>query len=346
MTLNIKTLITSLAIILTALTPGIVSSEAYCALRDPVESINQLYPESKTYRSIVRVIDQDVRANVSKLIPSNTLHFSELGRHTLYVIFDDKAAPTGFVHVRSEESDWGLVEVAWALDLNMKIVDFRFQRSRSMHKETLQSQDFKTQFIGKNFEELSPFLSKDGIHINQKKLQVPHDAASLAAAVVRSGLKTLLVTQLAWEKEVNQYRLWQSANDYFDEIDDIKIIASPVTGLVIEALDNAFDGISTGINHDAVTVAKVIGKRGKVIGALYRGQFNDGHKTVDIEWAIAPNNTILGIRNIAGWQADSDKNVFEKVVGNHFNSATQCNNLAELMTLEAIITSKVVFSPK
>lgn len=302
-----------------------------------------MYPNSETHRSIVRVIDQDVRANVGELMPPNTLHFSELGKHTLYVVFNNKEAPLGYVHVRSEESEWGLIEVAWAIDTNMRIADFHFQRCRSMHKKALQKPAFKAQIIGKNFKELSPLLSEDGISINADKVQVPGNAAPLAAAVVRSGLKTLLVTQLAWEKEVNQYRFWQSANDYFDEMDNIKVMNSPITTPVIKELNTAFDGMSPGINRDTVTIAKVMGKQGKVIGALYQGQFNDGQKTVDIEWAIAPDNTILGVRNTAGWQSDSNKSVFEKVVGNRFDSPNQCNDLAELMTLEAIITSKTVF---
>ena len=324
--------------------PHFAYSEAYCALRDPVETINKLYPDSNTYRSIVRVIDQDVRANVGELMPASTLHFSELGQHTLYVIFDNKEAPMGYVHVRSEESEWGLVEVAWAIDTNMRIADFHFQRCRSMHKKALQYPAFKTQLIGKNFEELSALLAEDGISINAEKVQVSDDATLLATAVIRSGLKTLLVTQFAWEKEVNQYRFWQSANDYFDEMDNIKVMRSPITSSVIKALDTEFDGLSIGINRDTVTLAKVMGKQGKVIGALYQGQFNNGQKTVNIEWAIAPDKTILGVRNTAGWQSDTDKNVFEKVVGSHFDSFKQCKDLAELMALEAILTSEAVFN--
>lgn len=331
--------IASLIILLTAWVPHLAYG-AYCALRDPVETINQLYPDYKSYRSIVRVIDQDIRASVTEKMPHNTLHFSELGRHTLYVVFDQSAAPLGYVHVRSEESDWGLVEAAWAIDLEMKIADFRFQRCRSMEKKTLERADFKSQIIGKDFYSLSPLLSEDGNSINKANLKVDDRATSLAAAVVKSGLKTLLVTQLAWQKEIEQYRFWQSANDYFHDMQQIKIVASPVNNHVIKELDTAFDGISPGIDRDTVTIAKVISKQGHIIGALYKGQFHDGQQQHSLEWAIAPDNTVVGVRNQTGWQSDLDKQVFEKVIGQKFNSAQQCDDVAELMTLEAIITSK------
>jgi hypothetical protein len=75
---------------------------AYCSLRDPVAAIQKLYPESNRYRSLVRLIDQEIRAEISREMPF-TLHFNELGQHTLFLALADEK-PVGFVHARKKHS--------------------------------------------------------------------------------------------------------------------------------------------------------------------------------------------------------------------------------------------------
>ena len=83
-------------------------ADAYCSLRDPVAQIQQLYPQKTNQLSIVKTVDTSTRNLVKLALPSNDLHFSELGRHTLYVAMKNTEA-LGYVHVRSEQSKWGLV---------------------------------------------------------------------------------------------------------------------------------------------------------------------------------------------------------------------------------------------
>ena len=79
---------------------AIAKAEAFCALRDPVSSIYQLYPNANAYRSIVRTVDKQTREHVISHLPSLRLHFSEMGRHTLYVALQD-GKKLGYVHVLS-----------------------------------------------------------------------------------------------------------------------------------------------------------------------------------------------------------------------------------------------------
>ena len=115
--------------------------QAYCKLRDPVNSIKKLYPMATTYRSIVRTVDSSARDAVASAIPFK-LHFNELGRHTLYVAMNKKK-PVGLVHARSEKGRWGLVEIAWALDFDLRVRSFTFQRCRSPHRAEVESKVFK-----------------------------------------------------------------------------------------------------------------------------------------------------------------------------------------------------------
>jgi len=181
-----------------------VSAIAYCSLRDPVSQIAKLYPQKTNQLSIVKTVDDNTRAQVKIALPSNDLHFSELGRHTLYIAMLGKNS-LGYVHVRSEQSDWGLVEIVWAIDKELRISNFTFQRCRSpKNKKIAEGSDFKDIFIGKNYQELKELLSNDGVTANKYVLDKAQDAPELANVVLRCALKSLLLTEILWGKELKK----------------------------------------------------------------------------------------------------------------------------------------------
>lgn len=179
-------------------------ADAYCSLRDPVAQIKQLYPNKTNQLSIVKEIDNNARIQVQTNLPNNDLHFGELGRHTLYIAMQNEKA-LGYVHVRSEQSQWGLVEIIWAIDKNYKITNFSFQRCRSPKKKLIKNQEFKKMFIGKSFEQLKHYLSADGVTANQTLLTKASSAPELANVVLRCALKTLLLTKLVWHNELKLF---------------------------------------------------------------------------------------------------------------------------------------------
>ncbi len=180
-----------------------VYAVAFCSLRDPVAQIAQLYPNKTNQLSIVKTVDTQIRNQVKLALPSNDLHFSELGEHTLYVAMNNNEA-LGFVHVRSEQSQWGLVEIVWALDKNLKIKDFSFQRCRSPKKNIINDENFKNVFIGKSYQDLKALLSNDGVTANNLLLDKAKSAPELASVVLRCALKTLLITKILWGEELEE----------------------------------------------------------------------------------------------------------------------------------------------
>ena len=75
---------------------GPAFGQAFCALRDPAKMIYEFYPEATSYKSIVRTVDDQVRQTVGSELPFS-IHFNELGKHTLYVPIKD-SKPLGVVH--------------------------------------------------------------------------------------------------------------------------------------------------------------------------------------------------------------------------------------------------------
>ena len=180
-------------------------AEAYCSLRDPIAQITELFPNKTNQLSIVKEIDDQTRRQVKQALPRNDLHFNELGKHTLYVVMEEQQS-LGYVHVRSEQSQWGLIEIVWALDKEFQIINFAFQRCRSPKKYIINDPAFKGMFIGKGYTELKKLLSSDGLSANQELLTNAKGAPDLANAVLRCALKTLLITDILWGEDLQQFR--------------------------------------------------------------------------------------------------------------------------------------------
>ncbi len=324
-------------------TYGEVYAQAFCALRDPVETIEDLFPRSTSQRSIVKVIDQDIRDQVSDKLPPNTLHFGELGRHTLYVIFEEQT-PLGFVHVRSEESDWGLVEIAWALETDLSIRDFRFQRCRSRQKKVLEADNFRNQLKGLNFQQVVSLMNSDGATLNEDKIKVPGEAKALAEVVIRCAMKTMLVTKLAWSEEVLVYQAWDIASEKMGAVERAEYIHKPITNDLIAVLDKEFGGASPGVDRQSVQVARIVGEQGVIKGAYYSGDVAVGQSKERIHWLVDSDGTLIDVGASYGWANPQARRMFEGLVGVKLESSEHCTNRAELISLEATMTAEHILS--
>ena len=169
-----------------------------------MNSIQEFSPKSSGHLSIIELIDDSARKEIGNILPFN-LHFNELGKHTLYVVLKD-GKPDGIVHARSEKGKWGLVEIVWYFDLDMKVRDFRFQRCRDRSKKQILSGAFASRLKGKSFFEIRGLLDSEGNLKAESSLGISEEAKPLALATVRSALKTMSVTNIVWDKHLQQLR--------------------------------------------------------------------------------------------------------------------------------------------
>ncbi|WP_293269096.1 hypothetical protein [Neptunomonas sp.] len=171
-------------------------SAAFCSLRDPVIAIQSLYPEATQHRSIIRPINQKMRGEVAKRLPF-TIHHNEIGKHTLYQVLKG-AASIGFVQARSELSEWGLIEIAWAISSDMKIESLAFQRCRSPECNDTLKNEIEAVIQGKSFAELLLLVSTDGQSLSEQAKEVFLTNPAMHLLILSSALKTLAITELAW----------------------------------------------------------------------------------------------------------------------------------------------------
>ncbi len=183
---------------LLCLLPSMAMGQAYCSLRDPVGAIQSAFPQLDHYRSFVREIRPQDRNEILESLPF-TIHQNELGTHTLYAAFASDDSLLGIVHVRTERGRWGLTEIAWTFDFELRVVDMNFQRSRDASRQLIESEEFQGQIRGKGFNELRAMLDDGGTHLREESIRIPPEAEDLAIRVIQSALKTISVTETVWE---------------------------------------------------------------------------------------------------------------------------------------------------
>ena len=172
------------------------SAQAFCALRHPHKAQQKLFPHSTHLQTFTNKVTHKHRDAIQDKL-SFSIHVNELGLHTLYAVFkQDKHI--GFIHVRSEKGEWGLIEIAWALTPDLRIKDFVFQRCRESARLEMTSDRFKTHIYNLNFRQLKNMLHASDHTLKRPFDQISSEGQKLAVRMIHSALKTIAVTREVW----------------------------------------------------------------------------------------------------------------------------------------------------
>lgn len=169
------------------------------SLVDPQRSVFAAFPAADGYRVIVRDVNDAARKRIEAALPFR-VHFDELGAHSLYVALRGRR-PIGMIYAQHEESAYGLAAVEWAVTFDLRVSSFRFQRVRSKHRNALENSEFVRMLKSSARAQLAVMLDKNG-QLTKPAKGVDKDAQELAAAVVRSGVKSLAVLETVWGPEI------------------------------------------------------------------------------------------------------------------------------------------------
>lgn len=324
---------------LSCLLPTDAFGQAYCALRDPTRRVYQAYPAAKSYRSIVRSVDENVRQEVARLLPF-TIHFNELGRHTVYVPVEGQR-PLGLVHARSEKGRWGLVEIVWALRPSMHVEGYSFQRCRSRSKTAVETDTFKRQLVGKGFSELRAMLTEDGASLRPGALLVKPGAEDLAATLVRSALKTIAVTRLAWARDLQVIRPLYNVHAAFPETAQVELVGNPYTQPVMNELESRFGAeTSSPVQREAVVLYRARNSDGQTIGHVIRTPWASLDSSATLWWSVKPGQSITGVLPEEEWPDRETAEAFRQVKGLGVDRLDKCATAAELTGAEILLVSR------
>ena len=312
------------------------AGQAYCALRDPVRRIHEAFPGADAHHSIVRSIDETVRSAVAAELPF-TVHFNDLGRHTLYVA-STNGRPIGLVHVRSEQGDWGMVEIAWSLDPHLRVQGFAFQRCRSRHRGKIDRPEFRNQLAGKSAAELTRLLTDDGTALRPGALAIPAGAEGLAITVVRSALKTLSVTHHAWRPELEKIQLLDRAYAAFPACAGAKVIPTPFSAEVADSLAGLFGAsYDSTIDRSTAVLLRVVDDRQRTVGWLMRVDWRSLEDSAVLWWKVDPEPGVVTVTPETGWPSDNVERAFRATAGLTPASIGDCSSAAEMVAAEILL---------
>jgi hypothetical protein len=274
------------------------SAVAYCALRDPAAAIQQLFPGRTTYRTFVETIGRNIRPTLATKLPFD-IHFDEFGRHSFYAIFRDER-PEGFVQARSELGQWGLAEIVWALDLDLKILDFVFQRNRDPAARYVEASDFKDILRGRGVDELAALLAQ--VELGQPaELGLPEKAVPLARTVIESAMKVIVVTGTVWEEDIKRVRALAAKAGEFSDLDHAAVKDDPYKAAPPGRPEGSVLPESRVFDKDDGRALSVIDLRGDLLGSVVDPMYDTRFSRQSRRWAVTDEQIFKSINSQVGW---------------------------------------------
>jgi hypothetical protein len=285
--------------------------QAFCALRDPVRVLYEAYPEADGHRSIIRTVSVQDRVAIAQDLPF-TIHFDELGRHTLYVTVQE-GLPLGVLHVRSERGRFGLTEIAWSLTLDGQITDVAFQRCRDAKLHAALNDQLRAKLIGADVPTLLQLLEGDGL-------------SEEARMLIQSAAKTATVTFIVWEDDLLPIRAEAKAASAWPELDPV---------LTVHALNQSTVTPNSGLIAKSIYAWKATGADGTDLGTLVRSLWKlDGHQA-EIWCQCDSAGCIIDVQTLDG-DDPSISNAFKEVIGLNVLNISECATAAGVAAGEVL----------
>lgn len=182
------------------LLPQIADGQAYCSLRDPNRIIQEIFPDATGFRSFLRKVTPKHAETLKSELPID-FDSREFTTHTLYAVHKNGRI-LGYVQSRTEEAEWGLAEIIWVLDAELKLSTFRFQRCRSRWKTKVEGDSLQTALRGRSAVELQQIRSSQGTADLIKETGLPVQSEKLVGAVIESGLKAVGLARVVWGEDI------------------------------------------------------------------------------------------------------------------------------------------------
>jgi hypothetical protein len=176
------------------------SAQAFCAIRNPNRIIQEFFDSGSVFRSYQRTISRDIAARCSQQVDV-AFDPREFGKHTLYAVSEGETL-VGYVMARTEVADYGLAEIAWKLDPQLRIQGFAFQRCRSPHRKALLESGLDQKLAGSTLEELIAMRQEARFENLMRSLSLKPEGEVLLRAVLNSAIKTILLTKVAFADDV------------------------------------------------------------------------------------------------------------------------------------------------
>ncbi len=263
---------------------------ANCALRQPRRQIEQIFPDFTSIKSVDAAVDKELKAEIEAVLGSE-LSISDVGKHTAYIVLR-KGVPIGIVHARTETGSRGTIELVWAMDLDMRIKDFRVQGSREKHTDVIKSDAFRNKLVGRDLGELRRLLTAGNDDVDIAALEVPASARKIAHDAVLCGVKTRIITDEAFAKTILPARAMGLVHRYFPTTARITRIATPYPDGAADAMTPAGGGAPGQVDRNTFVILRAFDATGAPLGVLALAHWTAHAARPETWWAVGPEGTI------------------------------------------------------
>lgn len=300
------------------------AAAAFCSLRDPATAMQQFFPESTGYRSVVKTIQQSTRSTLRHDLTID-MHFNEFGRHTVYFAFQNNK-PIAMIHSRSESSRWGLIEFSWAMNANFEIEDIYFQRCRARLCNDATRQTIRDTLKGKNKTDLKDPALKQQLRQALNTFTNSPRTIEFTDVVLNSALKTLAITELEWETDLENL-----FSEYFSSLSKSLLNGSSSsevekitlqTSLPTELLDLGY------LDASSFQLFNITQANEKLRMASIQSYMDSREST--LLFVFNPDGKLLHFETLSGMLEPSFQQALEDIQKKTPPETEQCANLAEL----------------
>jgi hypothetical protein len=247
-------------------------------IASPEECIQRVLPLSDRFETHVRVLEGSRIRAIRELLPSN-LRYHEKGTRVVYSAYRG-TSPLGFLHVRNEQGHWGVIQIAWHLNLDLTIRDFTFLRCREPERAALESQEFRSLLRTRGLQELSLLLDEKG-QLQPGHMSLPGRAQQLASKLVTSAIKSLAATQVGWSLDLTRSAIRDLANRRFPGAARIRFEHAAISGAALVALERARLPVFDTRTRNSLLLARVTDENGEALASLV-------HVRLEVEGQIEP----------------------------------------------------------
>ncbi len=299
------------AVVLAVITCGSAHG-ANCALNDPARQIYEIFPEANGYRTVMALIDAELRQRIEQQLGSE-LSKSDLGKHTAYIVQKD-LIPIGIVHARTESGARRSIELVWALDLGMNIKDFRVQRCREKQSEVIKADGFRQKMIGLDLAGIQGLLTAGNDDIDVAALQIPHSATRIAHAVVMCAVKTRIITELAFSDLIQPVRMEGLVHQYFPEAVKVTKITVGMSDRTAATIAGTIGRTPDQVQRESLTILGAVGPDENTLGVLAFTVWSAHPAQPEMWWAVSPDGVVREVL-VVGHVDDPLREQFSALVG-------------------------------
>jgi len=321
------------------LMPMTIWANAYCSLRDPIVAINHLFPSASNHKSIVKIVGNEARVALKDALPF-TFHFNELGKHTLYVAMQGNDSK-GFIHARTELTEKGLVEIAWALNLDLSAKNFYIQRCRIAACKDENINFLRNYIEGKTFEEILTIYQSKDKSFYEEIFYKSEEVKSLTSSILQSALKTMVVTGLVWGDDIDKINSIAFAKHYYPDASNANKIHSTLSEVDLKKIQQIFGNDINYINHETVRSLKITDNKRNLLAYFVKAGWNAGQNSGKFSWLISPHGKVIAVRPSSSWPNLEIESSFNTVVGQNIKSPSDCSSFAEVALSELFHVSGI-----